>query len=336
MVDRRRLFRAQYQDISILDRITSTTYRISGSKGDVYEVNVRRPSCTCPDWIKRKPRGGCKHVLVVKLERGEITELSYPGKNRGKKSSLSRYPEHWQQRREKCLDSDEFACQKCGAQGGPNGSAQLHVHHIKPKSKGGSDKLSNLITVCHSCHEEVHNHAIPEFERAYAKSSYNSSSSTRTDAGSTVSSDTPAKRNLRSSSSSRDPKQSRSPEKQSTDSSGGNDPNDIPLFDDQINFIPPWSQSHPRNQEQQSPSQSSNTPINTTPSEDHPITTEADSTSASPDRTHDTQEETVDETKQDNPEREIEEPGASNREDEKDPTEKSSTLAEKVRDFLFD
>lgn len=335
MVDRRRLFRAQYQDISILDRITRAKYRISGSEDDVYEVNVRKPSCTCPDWIKRKPRNGCKHILAVKLERGEIDELSYPGKNRGKTSSLSRYPEHWEQRREKCLDSDEYECQKCGAQGDQYGSAQLHVHHIKPKSKGGSDKLSNLITVCHSCHEEVHNHAIPEFERAYAKSSYSSSSSARTDAGSAVSSDTPAEGKLRSSSSSKDPKQSRSPEKQTDESTRKNDPDDIPLFDDQKNFIPPWSQSHPRNQEKRAQSRSSNDPFNTIQSEAHPITNEADSSSEAPDIPHDTQEDTVDETKQETPEREKEEPETSDREDEKDASDKSSTVAEKVRDFLF-
>ena len=32
----------------------------------------------------------------------------------------------------------------------------IHVHHIVPKSRGGSDKKENLINVCLDCHSKIH------------------------------------------------------------------------------------------------------------------------------------------------------------------------------------
>lgn len=75
--------------------------------------------------------------------------------------SDSRYPSDWDQRRRKVYKRDGYKCQKCGRKGGKKGSAQLHAHHIKPISEGGSHSYRNLMTVCHSCHEKIHGHGIP-------------------------------------------------------------------------------------------------------------------------------------------------------------------------------
>ena len=45
---------------------------------------------------------------------------------------------------------DEFRCRYCGTEYG------LHVHHIKYRSEGGSNDLSNLITLCFKHHDTVH------------------------------------------------------------------------------------------------------------------------------------------------------------------------------------
>lgn len=68
------------------------------------------------------------------------------------------YPDHWNRLRVKVLNRDGHECTNCGV------SAQeetLHVHHKTPISDGGSHSLSNLITLCHPCHEAEHNHPIP-------------------------------------------------------------------------------------------------------------------------------------------------------------------------------
>lgn len=44
---------------------------------------------------------------------------------------------------------DKHSCQSCGLKVG------LSVHHILPRSDGGSDLPQNLITLCNTCHDEV-------------------------------------------------------------------------------------------------------------------------------------------------------------------------------------
>lgn len=34
--------------------------------------------------------------------------------------------------------------------------SNLHAHHLKFRSQGGLDILSNLITVCSTCHDKIH------------------------------------------------------------------------------------------------------------------------------------------------------------------------------------
>lgn len=66
------------------------------------------------------------------------------------------YPNDWNSRRKKVYKRDNYICQNCGKKGGSNGSAELHAHHIVPKSNGGSHELSNLQTVCSGCHDAIH------------------------------------------------------------------------------------------------------------------------------------------------------------------------------------
>ena len=46
---------------------------------------------------------------------------------------------------------DKYTCQVCGNHGG-----ELHVHHIKPRSEGGTDRPENLVTLCPKCHAALH------------------------------------------------------------------------------------------------------------------------------------------------------------------------------------
>lgn len=69
------------------------------------------------------------------------------------------YPSDWDSRRRKVYRRDNYTCQNCGAKGGPQGRHELHAHHIVPKSKGGTHRLSNLKTVCSRCHNAIHGNA---------------------------------------------------------------------------------------------------------------------------------------------------------------------------------
>lgn len=52
--------------------------------------------------------------------------------------------------REAVFTRDGYTCQCCGRS--VKDHAILHVHHIRYRSHGGTDRMSNLITVCEKCH----------------------------------------------------------------------------------------------------------------------------------------------------------------------------------------
>lgn len=60
------------------------------------------------------------------------------------------YPSDWDDRRHQVVDRDGEQCSKCG------NWRNLHLHHIKPLSKGGSNKITNLILLCENCHSKEH------------------------------------------------------------------------------------------------------------------------------------------------------------------------------------
>lgn len=164
MVDRRRKWRAQKQDISIKNKLGKNEYIVSGASGTDYRVDLTEPFCECPDWDKREPEGGCKHILKIKLNKEIIDPLPSAYTNFGNPQNRSRsnYSSNWTDLARRTKKRDNWTCQKCGAKGGPIGSAQLHSHHMKTKKHGGEDDIDNLITICHSCHEEEHGHSIPQ------------------------------------------------------------------------------------------------------------------------------------------------------------------------------
>lgn len=75
--------------------------------------------------------------------------------------STSRYPPDWDTRRRQVYQRDDYRCQRCGIRGGPHGDVELHAHHVVPISNGGSHELTNLLTLCWSCHNAVHDHYVP-------------------------------------------------------------------------------------------------------------------------------------------------------------------------------
>ncbi len=52
--------------------------------------------------------------------------------------------------REKVLWRDRYVCQRCGNQ------KRLQAHHIRSRSDGGTNTPQNGITLCESCHDELH------------------------------------------------------------------------------------------------------------------------------------------------------------------------------------
>ena len=61
---------------------------------------------------------------------------------------------------------DGYKCQCCGKK-----NCRLEVHHLLPRSRGGSDKLANLITLCTDCHHLAHSseEQLLLFQRRFGK-----------------------------------------------------------------------------------------------------------------------------------------------------------------------
>ena len=60
--------------------------------------------------------------------------------------------------REYLLEKWNRKCAYCG-----NKDVPLEIEHIRPKSKGGSDRISNLTLACRSCNEKKSNKPVEEF-----------------------------------------------------------------------------------------------------------------------------------------------------------------------------
>jgi 5-methylcytosine-specific restriction endonuclease McrA len=85
--------------------------------------------------LKEAPR----NTSAVKFERGVSAKL-----------------------RSEALDRNGFACQMCGLSPGDvdpttGRKVRLHFGHIKDKSLGGKDELSNLRVLCSTCSQGVKN-----------------------------------------------------------------------------------------------------------------------------------------------------------------------------------
>lgn len=62
------------------------------------------------------------------------------------------YQEEFRRNRRAVLDRDGHCCQQCGRYM-PSG---LHVHHLHQRQYGGSNAMSNLVSLCPDCHHAVH------------------------------------------------------------------------------------------------------------------------------------------------------------------------------------
>jgi len=58
--------------------------------------------------------------------------------------------ETWDTIRKLVIKRDKGYCKGCGIQ-----TTKVQVHHIKPRRQGGSNRLSNLVSLCGRCHMTI-------------------------------------------------------------------------------------------------------------------------------------------------------------------------------------
>jgi len=96
------------------------------------------------DLKKRVNIVGC----VIEQGQFDTSSMSAGYKLTGKEYQLSQYEGHtW---RQKVFWRDRYMCQKCSAK------SNLQAHHIVPRSQGGTNTVSNGLTLCVECHDSFH------------------------------------------------------------------------------------------------------------------------------------------------------------------------------------
>ena len=68
--------------------------------------------------------------------------------------------------RDYLLKKFNYTCVYCG---GSSGDAQLEIDHVIPRSRGGTNALSNLVIACHSCNQKKSNLTLKEFGKLMNK-----------------------------------------------------------------------------------------------------------------------------------------------------------------------
>jgi 5-methylcytosine-specific restriction endonuclease McrA len=94
-------------------------------------------------------------VWKYRYYRKKYYDAINPPKKEGKRTKREVY----EITRSQILLRDHFRCRECGYY------KHLEVHHIVPRSKGGTDDPSNLITLCGRCHAKKHGYAWRENRR---------------------------------------------------------------------------------------------------------------------------------------------------------------------------
>lgn len=59
------------------------------------------------------------------------------------------------QKKDSVLSRDSYSCRLCGKPW-RMAERELEIHHVIPKSQGGSNRMENLVTVCKPCHRQQH------------------------------------------------------------------------------------------------------------------------------------------------------------------------------------
>lgn len=78
--------------------------------------------------------------------------------SRGRKRMYNTNVKAWYKLIKQVFERDDYTCQYCGQIGG-----KLEADHIIAFSKGGSDKLENLITACRKCNRQKRDKTVEEF-----------------------------------------------------------------------------------------------------------------------------------------------------------------------------
>lgn len=86
--------------------------------------------------------------IIIEDVQVDIARLNNPDLKGSQYQAPTRLDENL---RMACLMRDGYTCQQCGKK-----NIRLEAHHLIYREHGGKDTLSNLLTLCEKCHDQVH------------------------------------------------------------------------------------------------------------------------------------------------------------------------------------
>ena len=83
------------------------------------------------------------------LPSGSSNQAAAPGSSKTDRRKVT------EKQRKRILQRDGYKCRNC-RRSVKEKEVELEIHHIVPKAMNGSDKDSNLATLCRECHKAAH------------------------------------------------------------------------------------------------------------------------------------------------------------------------------------
>jgi 5-methylcytosine-specific restriction endonuclease McrA len=124
---------------------------IVGCSTETASVRIREAGLTRP----RSELRGWKQPPESNRKRSESHKKLWD--QRGRKTSehqLHLQRAEWKARAKECYARDGWLCRDCGVHcDGRPGPNKIQCHHVISRGNGGSDDLSNLVTLCNACHK---------------------------------------------------------------------------------------------------------------------------------------------------------------------------------------
>ncbi len=120
-----------------------TTPRGVNSADPHYQIHVHQ----CPDCAKhtvQTPQGEKELTVAETAAVNEDTQVREPGRN-----NTTAIPPGT---RRKVLARDRHQCRRLGC----THTRHLHIHHLRPRGRGGTNDQDNLVTLCSACHRLLH------------------------------------------------------------------------------------------------------------------------------------------------------------------------------------
>ncbi|MCJ0871289.1 RNA-guided endonuclease IscB [Streptomyces sp. AP-93] len=118
--------------------------------------SLRHRVDTTMSWMTRLARWAPVRAVHVERVAFDTHVMSHGGPLEGAEYQYGTL--HGTEAREYLLAKWGRACAYCGITGVP-----LNIDHIHPRSRGGSDRISNLCTACIPCNEKKSNQPVEEF-----------------------------------------------------------------------------------------------------------------------------------------------------------------------------